>query len=279
LEVPVQVGFLPYVLLVMVPGILLSLWASYRVRSTYSKWQAVDSGISMNAFDFARYLLNAQGLNQVSVEPTPGSLTDHYDPRTKTLRISNGVASAAGRQSFNPLGGGMGGGMGRGSMGAPAGRGYAYGASTVPGYDTAAAGHLSVAQVAVIAHEVGHAQQDAKRDPMMAVRQAIVPVAQIGSTLAPWLVIAGVWLRFTNLSVLGLAFFAGAVLFTFVTLPVEFGASKRALAFVGPMGLTGERADGARAVLRAAGWTYVAAALTALLSFLYYLMIVFGSRR
>jgi Zn-dependent membrane protease YugP len=274
LEVLVQVGFLPYVLLVMVPGILLSLWAAYRVRSAYSKWQKVDSGISMNAFDFARYLLNSQGLNQVSVESTPGSLTDHYDPRTKTLRISTGVASAAGRQSFNPLGG-----MGRGSTGAPAGRGYAYGASTAPGYDTPEAGHLSVAQVAVIAHEVGHAQQDAKRDPMMALRQTIVPVAQIGSTLAPWLVIAGVWLRFMNLSVLGLAFFAAAVLFTFVTLPVEFGASKRALAFVEPMGLTGERADGARAVLRAAGWTYVAAALTALLSFLYYVMLVFGARR
>ena len=72
-------------------------------------------------------------------------------------------------------------------------------------------------------------------------------------------------------------FFAAAVLFTFVTLPVEFGASKRALAFVGPLGLTGERADGARAVLRAAGWTYVAAALTALLTFLYYVTLVFGA--
>jgi len=275
----------------MVPGLLLSLWAAYRVRSTYSKWQAVDSGISMNAFDFARYLLNAQGLNNVTVESTPGSLTDHYDPRTKALRISTGVANTNGRQSFNPLAGSMGRGMGGpgtgperrrsapGPIGTPMGRGYAYGASTVPGYDTPAAGHLSVAQVAVIAHEVGHAQQDAKRDPMMALRQTIVPVAQIGSTLAPWLVIAGVFMRFTNLAVLGLAFFAAAVLFTFVTLPVEFGASKRALAFVGPMGLTGERADGARAVLSAAGWTYVAAALTALLTFLYYVTLVFGGRR
>src|SRR3954454_15643747 len=176
MEVLVQVGFLPYVLLVMVPGILLSLWAAYRVRSTYSKWQSVDSGISMNAFDFARYLLNAQGLNQVSVEPTPGSLTDHYDPRTRTLRISNAVAAASGRQAFNPMSGGL----GRASSGAPMGRGYAYGASTVPGYDTPAPQHLSVAQVAVIAHEVGHAQQHAKHDPMMSLRQTIVPVAQIG---------------------------------------------------------------------------------------------------
>lgn len=272
-------GFLPYVLLVMVPGLVLSLWAAYRVRSTFGKWDKVDSGISMNAFDFARYLLNGQGLTEVSVEPTPGSLTDHYDPRTRTLRISTGVAHTAGRQSMNPLGGPLGGG---GPMGGPLGggmrRGYAYGVSTVS-TDEPLNGRLSVAQVAVIAHEVGHAQQHAKRDPMMALRQMVVPVAQIGSTFAPWLVVIGVFMKISGLAVLGLAFFAGAVAFTFVTLPVEFGASKRALAFVTPLGLTGERGDGARAVLRAAGWTYVAAALTALLTFLYYLMLVTGSRR
>jgi Zn-dependent membrane protease YugP len=269
----------------MVPGLILSVWAAYRVKTTFAKWDKVDSGISMNAFDFARYLLNGQGLNQVTVEPTPGSLTDHYDPRTRTLRISTGVAHAAGRQS-NPLGGPMGGGMGRGPMGGgmgrgmgiPMGRGYAYGASTVP-TDQPLNGRLSVAQVAVIAHEVGHAQQHATHDPLMSLRQLVVPVAQIGSTFAPWLVIIGVFMRFTNLAVLGLVFFAAAVAFTFITLPVEFGASRRALAFVGPLGLTGERGDGARAVLSAAGWTYVAAALTALLTFLYYLTLVSGTRR
>jgi Zn-dependent membrane protease YugP len=282
-------GFLPYVLLVMVPSLALSLWAAYRVRNAYSKWAKVDSGISMNAFDFARYLLNAQGLNEVKVEPTPGSLTDHYDPRTRTLRISTGVAQAAGaRQTFNPFGSGQarGGQVGGAPMGgapmggAPIGRGYAYGISTTPADDEAPVrGRLSVAQVAVIAHEVGHAQQHEQHDPMMSLRQLIVPVAQIGSSLAPWLVIIGVILRFTQLSVVGLVFFAGAVLFTFVTLPVEIGASNRALAFVEPLGLTGERGQGAREVLRAAGWTYVAAALTALLTFLYYLMLVTGSRR
>ena len=87
-------GFLPYVLLVMVPGIVLSLWAAYRVKTTYAKWDKVDSGISMNAFDFARYLLNAQGLNEVKIEAIPGSLTDNYDPRSKTLRVSSAVAGA-----------------------------------------------------------------------------------------------------------------------------------------------------------------------------------------
>src|SRR4029079_4307573 len=118
-----------------VPGLVLSVWAAHRVKTTFAKWDKVDSGISMNAFDFARYLLNSQGLNQVTVEPTPGTLTDHYDPRTSTLRISTGVANAAGRQTLSPVGGMGGGGMG-GGMGAPMGRGYAYGASTVPGYDS-----------------------------------------------------------------------------------------------------------------------------------------------
>jgi len=267
----------------MIPGIALSLWAAYRVRSTFAKWDKVDSGITINAFDFARYLLNAQGLSQVTVEPTPGTLTDHYDPRTRALRISTGVAHAAPGQSFGPFGGGRGGGMrsamGGGSMRTPMGRGYAYRASTVSGIDAPSSGHLSVAQVAVIAHEVGHAQQHAHGDPFMALRQMVVPVAQFGTTLAPWLVIAGVFMRLTGLAYVGLAFFAVAVAFTFLTLPVEIGASRKALAYVGPLGLTGERGSGARAVLSAAGWTYVAAALTALLTFLYYLTLVTGSRR
>jgi Zn-dependent membrane protease YugP len=246
-------GLLPYVLLVMLPGLGLSLWAAWRVRSTYARWNAVDSGISMNPFDFARYLLNSQGLTDVRVEPTPGQLTDHYDPRGKVLRVSSAVAGSPGVGRYHPT-------------------------EQTLSYSNER-GRLSVAAVAVIAHEVGHAAQHRQGDRQMALRQMIVPVASLGSTLAPWLIIAGVIFKFMGLAVVGLAFFAGAVIFTFVTLPVEFGASRRALAYVTPLGLSGERADGARAVLNAAGWTYVAAALTALLTFLYYLSLVFGSRR
>jgi Zn-dependent membrane protease YugP len=246
-------GLLPYLLLVLLPTVVLSMWAAWKVRSTYSKWDKVDSGIQMNAFDFARYLLNSQGLNDVQVEPTPGNLTDHYDPRSKTLRVSQGVSGSQMRGSFSPL-------------------------EQQLGYADSSRG-LSVAAVAVIAHEVGHAQQHQQRDPAMSLRQVVVPVAQIGSTVAPWLVIIGVFMQITGLAVVGLAFFAAAVAFTFITLPVEFGASNRALAFVEPLGMVGERGDGARSVLRAAGWTYVAAALTALLTFLYYLTLVLGSRR
>jgi len=249
------VGFLPYILLVLIPTIVISLLAAWRVRSTYSKWDKVDSGLSLSAFDFARYLLDRNGLQHIKIEPTPGNLTDHYDPRSKTLRVSSAVAGSQGMGRFDPTEQSIG-----WSVQQPAGR-------------------LSVAAAAVIAHEVGHAAQDRDRDPFMAVRQLVVPVAQIGSGIAPWLIIFGVMFRLTGLSLVGLVFFAAAVAFTFITLPVEIGASKRALAYVAPLGLIGQRGDGARAVLSAAGWTYVAAALTAILTFLYYVMLIFGGRR
>ena len=247
-------GLLPYLLLVLLPTLLIAGWAAWRVRSTYNKWDKVDSGIRMSAFDFARYLLDRQGLQAVRVEPTPGHLTDHYDPRGKTLRVSSAVAGSRGHGQYDPL-------------------------EQTLSYPGQPGGGLSVAAAAVIAHEVGHAQQDHQRDPAMSLRQLVVPVAQVGSGVAPWLIIAGLIFNLTGLSIVGLVFFAGAVLFTFVTLPVEFGASNRALAFVTPLGMIGERQDGARQVLRAAGWTYVAAALTALLTFLYYVMMIFGGNR
>ncbi|MGZ8481422.1 MAG: zinc metallopeptidase [Candidatus Limnocylindria bacterium] len=240
-----------YIFVVLIPTLAITGWAALRVRSTYAKWSKVDSGINVEPFDFARQLLDRQGLTQVRIEPTPGQLTDHYDPRGKVLRVS---ASVAGRPELG-------------------------------NYDPAAqqvvvptGGRLSVASAAVIAHEVGHALQDAQGDPAMKFRQAIVPVAQFGSGVAPWLIIAGVWFQLTGLALVGLIAFAGAVVFTFATLPVEIGASGKALAFVNGLGMTGERQEGARAVLKAAAWTYVAGALTALLTFLYYAWLVFGRR-
>ncbi|TMB54857.1 MAG: zinc metallopeptidase [Chloroflexi bacterium] len=138
--------------------------------------------------------------------------------------------------------------------------------------------HLSVASAAVIAHEVGHALQDRQGDPWMVARQSIVPAVQLGSGVAPWLIIAGVWLKILGLAWIGLIAFGAAVAFTFVTLPVEIGASSRALTFVASLGLNGERQVGARDVLKAAAWTYVAAALASLLTFLYYLMLIMGRR-
>jgi len=234
-----------YIVAVLLPTLAITGWAAWRVRSTYAKWSKVDSGISLDAFEFARRLLDRQGLTEVQIEPTPGKLTDHYDPRGKVLRVSSQVADAT--------------------------------ALTTSGV-TASAPRLSVAAAAVIAHEVGHALQDHAGEPAMKLRQAIVPAAQFGSGIAPWLVIAGVWLQITGLALVGLIGFGAAVVFTFATLPVEIGASGKALAFVNGLGMVGEKQDGARAVLKAAAWTYVAGALTALLTFLYYAWLIFGRR-
>lgn len=241
-----------YIFVVLLPTIAITGWAAWRVRSAYAKWSRVDSGIDQAPLDFARYLLDRQGLSNVRVEPIPGQLTDNYDPRGKVLRVSSAVAGPP-AGAVDPFGRPLG----------------------LPGQPVR---RLSVAQAAVIAHEVGHAMQDAQRDPAMAFRQAIVPVAQIGSGIAPWLIIAGLIFHVTGLALVGLVFFAGAVAFTFATLPVEFGASNRAVALVGQFGMYGDRQEGAREVLRAAGWTYVAGALTALLTFLYYLSLFTGRR-
>jgi Zn-dependent membrane protease YugP len=245
-------SFWIYVLVVMLPSVALTGWAAWRVRSTYAKWSKVDSGIRLSAFDFARQLLDRQGLRDVRIEPVEGQLTDHYDPRGKVLRVSSTVAGQPQLGNYDPQ---------AQMLGVP-----------VP------ANGLSVAAAAVIAHEVGHALQDRDRDPWMAVRQAIVSAVQLGSGLGPWLIIGGLIFNLLSLAYVGLIFFAAAVLFTFVTLPVEIGASGKALAFVSSLGMVGERQTGARDVLKAAAWTYVAAALTALLTFLYYLMLIMGRR-
>ena len=145
------VGFLPYIFLVLVPTLVIAVWAAWRVRSTYSKWDKVDSGLTMSAFDFARYLLDRNGLQHVKIESTPGHLTDHYDPRSKTLRVSSAIAGSQGTGRFDPT-------------------------EQTLGWSVHQPGdRLSVAAAAVIAHEVGHAAQDKDRDPFMAVRQLVVP--------------------------------------------------------------------------------------------------------
>ncbi|CAN5253482.1 zinc metallopeptidase [soil metagenome] len=234
-----------YIVAVLLPTLAITGWAAWRVKSTYGKWSKVDSGMNVDAFDFARRLLDRQGLQHVKIEPTPGKLTDHYDPRGKVLRVSTQVADAS---------------------------------ALSPAWVTSRAPRLSVAAAAVIAHEVGHALQDHAGEPAMKLRQAIVPAAQFGSGIAPWLVIAGVFLQITGLAIVGLIGLGAAVLFTFATRLGEIGASGKARAFVNGLGMVGEKQTGAREVLKAAAWTYVAGALTALLTFLYYAWLIFGRR-
>ena len=160
--------FDPVYLVLFVVMVAITGWAAWRVRSTYGRWSKVDSGIDLSAYDFARRLLDRQDLTNVQIEPTPGQLTDHYDPRSKTLRVSQTVAAI-------------------GTEGSP---------------------RLSVAAAAVIAHEVGHALQDRERDVWLTARSVIVPVASFGSSIAPWLIIAGLLLNLTGLAIIGLIGFA-----------------------------------------------------------------------
>ncbi len=235
-----------YIFVVLIPTLAITGWATWRVKSTYGKWSKVDSGINVDAFDFARRLLDRQGLQQVSIEPTPGQLTDHYDPRGKVLRVSTQVADAS--------------------------------ALTTAGV-TSTAPRLSVAAAAVIAHEVGHALQDASGDTSMKLRQAIVPAAQFGSSIAPWLIIAG--LIFT---IPGLADRRPHRLRGGGDLHLRHAAGRDRRIGQGARLREQHRhgrassQTGARDVLKAAAWTYVAGALTALLTFLYYVFLIFGRR-
>ncbi len=135
--------------------------------------------------------------------------------------------------------------------------------------------------MAITAHEFGHVQQDQQNSPLMALRAMLIPSATLGPQLGIGLIILGLVLNFTGLAVVGLALFAGAALFTIVTLPVELDASRRALKLLRETGLIAspEDAEGAQAVLRAAAFTYVAAVATSLLTLLYYAMLVFGRNR
>ena len=183
--------------------------------------------------EVARELLDSQGLYDVAIEETKGFLSDHYDPRSKVLRLSPAV------------------------------------------YRTP-----SISAAGVAAHEMGHALQDSSGYFPLRIRSSLVPATQFGSTLAPWLILAGFLLRFTSLAWIGVILFGVTVLFTLVTLPVEFDATKRAKQLLVNSGvLIGDEIKGVDKVLDAAALTYVAAAITAVMNLLYYVMLLGGGRR
>jgi len=155
-----------YIFLVLLPTIAITGWAAWRVRSAYGKWSRVDSGIDRDPLDFARYLLDRQGLNNVRVEAIPGQLTDHYDPRGPVLRVSSTVA---GRAGGGPMGSGMESGIGLGRNG--------FGQPT--GFPAPPVRRLSVAQAAVIAHE--SADETALPHVPLRVQRALwAPLALLG---------------------------------------------------------------------------------------------------
>ncbi len=218
-------------LIVIIVAMVLGMLASGAVKSAYRRWSSVPNSRGMSGAQMARAILDGYGLAQVGVEVTEGTLSDHYDPRSTTLRLSRDV----------------------------------YGGS-------------SVAAIGIAAHEAGHAVQHAMGYSPLKVRNALVPVANLGSQLLFPLLIGGFVFRMTNLIYIGAAIYAVALLFHLFTLPVEFNASARAVSWLEKThGFAPTEVGGVRSVLRAASLTYVASALAALGQLVWLLMA--GRRR
>ncbi len=215
------------------PALLLALYAQWRVSTTYQKYMRVPNAAGMTGLQVAQYLLRSVGL-AVGIEGIAGQLTDHYDPRHKVLRLSQGVAQSS-----------------------------------------------SVGAVAVVAHELGHAMQDAEAYMPLRLRAGLVPVVTFTSWLGPLIFFGGLLFQLEPLAQLGIFFVAGAVVFSLLTLPVELNASRRAMQLLEQGGiLTDEVAlEGARQMLSAAALTYVAALAQALSTMLYYISLLGGGRR
>jgi Zn-dependent membrane protease YugP len=230
---PFRYGFYidPYYIYLVLPALVISILAQIGVKSTFSKYSRQFSRRAVPASEVARQILDQNGLRHVSIQRVAGNLTDHYDPRTNVVSLSDSV------------------------------------------YDSP-----SVASIGVAAHEVGHAIQHATGYVPIKIRNAIVPVANIGSTLSIPLAILGLFMGLPILVDIGIILFASVTLFQLVTLPVEFNASSRAIKSIeaGHM-LEGEEVSGAKKVLRAAAMTYVAATLTAIAN-LARIILLFGNR-
>lgn len=218
-----------YYIILVVPTLALSAIAQVMVKSTFAKYSKVRCSRQITGVDAAALLLKANNINNVQIEATGGSLTDHYDPSARKLRLSQPV----------------------------------YG---VP----------SIAAVGVAAHETGHAIQHAVKWGPLALRSVLVPPANIGSKFGPLIAAAGLLISGTSYSPwatllisIGILLFGAAVLFYIITLPVEFNASSRAIAVLRANNVLSEdELKGVKKVLTAAAMTYVASALTAVMSLL-----------
>ncbi|MBN1425462.1 zinc metallopeptidase [Candidatus Fermentibacteria bacterium] len=234
--------FDPLYWLVIGAGMLLSLWAQFRVKSTFSRYSQEITRSGLTGADVARRILEINRIDGVTIEGVQGSLTDHYDPRIRKLRLSEDV--------------------------------YA---------------RRSIAAAGVAAHEVGHAIQHAQSYGPLRFRSAWVPVANLGGGVSMFVIIAALGMGGMatalgrTLATVGILMFATTTAFTLITLPVEFDASRRALASLQSGGvIPADEVAGARRVLSAAALTYVAAFVTSLLTLLYWLVrlgLIGGGRR
>ena len=216
-------------------GIALVSWlVSANLKRKFKKYSQVPLGNGMTGKDVAEKMLRDNGVYDVKVISTPGSLTDHYNPTNKTVNLSDVVYASD-----------------------------------------------NVAAAAVAAHECGHAVQHAKAYAPLTMRSKLVPVVSAASKYMTWVLLGGILMveSFPQLLLFGIILFASTTLFSFVTLPVEIDASKRALAWLSNAGITNRSNHSmAEGALRSAAYTYVVAALSSLATLVYYIMIFLGRR-
>ena len=221
-------------LIYMIPAFVLMAFTSWYVKSAYSKWSQVRARSGLTGAQAAQRLISAGGLYGVQIQAIAGEMTDNYDPRTKVLNLSQGVANTA-----------------------------------------------SVAAVAIAAHELGHAMQDAQEYFPLRLRAALVPAVNIGSSLGWILIMIGLFIGWTQIAWLGVIVFSAGAVFALATLPVELDASARAKRMLLDSGIItdDDERGGVNSVLNAAALTYVAALVTAVMQLLYYVSLVGGGRR
>ena len=208
--------------ILVLAGVVISLLASWKVKSTFAKYSKVGNSRGMTAREVAEHILQDAGIYDVAIEQVGGELTDHYSPKEKVLRLSTSVCNST-----------------------------------------------SVAAIGVAAHECGHAIQHANEYAPIKVRNAIVPVVNIGQQLSIPLIMLGLVLSLTGLVNIGIFLFSFVLIFQVITLPVEFNASGRALRILDERNfLMGDEMKGAKAVLTAAAMTYVAAVISSALQLL-----------
>lgn len=218
--------FDPLFLMFMIPGLLVSLLATFMTKSTFAKYAKTAASSGLTGAEAASRLLSSQGIYDVRIEPVNGFLSDHYDPAAKTLRLSPEVY-----------------------------------------------GSRSLSAIGVACHEAGHALQHARHYFPLHVRSALVPLTCVSSNLSYFIILFGFLMNFKGLILIGAGLFAIAVVFAIITLPVEWNASARAKSLMVTAGIVSEiESRDAGKVLNAAFMTYVASALTALLTLIYYLL-------
>lgn len=217
--------FDPVYLIFMLPGLVLAGFATWYTRSTFARYSRVASGSGMTGAQAAAAMLADQGVRDVAIEPVRGFLSDHYDPTSKTLRLSPDVYASR-----------------------------------------------SLSAIGVACHEAGHALQHATNYAALGLRSALVPATQFGSSASYIFILLGLFLH-PFLGKIGIILLGTVVLFSLVTLPVEWNASARAKRLMVASGIVSSR-EGAAAgqVLNAAFLTYIASAVTALLTLLYWVM-------